>query len=178
MTHEPQPLIISQSTLEVICEKQVLLDHSICESRGITPDEFAYDLHSKRYVALLVEAGEMINETKTFKYWSNKRMDPKKLLEEAIDWLHFYCSLLMTDYPKKTPRAIEYDRAQFDRQTFVLQNETFDYLYINLLQAGDTSKMLAAWSLILEQLGYTEEDILNMYERKNSTNYVRIAEGY
>ncbi len=58
-------------------------------------------------------------------------MDPTKLLEEAIDWLHFYCSLLMTDYPKKTPRAIEYDRAQFDRQTFVLQNETFDYLYIN-----------------------------------------------
>lgn len=105
-------------------------------------------------------------------------MDPTKLLEEAVDWLHFYCSLLMTDYPKKTPRAIEYDRAQFDRQTFVLQNETFDYLYINLLQASDTSKMLAAWSLILEQLGYTEEDILNMYEQKISTNYVRIAEGY
>lgn len=178
MTHEPRPLILSLDTLEAICQKQVTLDESICASRGITADEFAHDLHSKRYVALLVEAGEMINETKTFKYWSNKRMDPTKTLEEAVDWLHFYCSLLMTDYPKKTPRAIEYDRAQFDRQTFVLQNETLDYLYINLLQANDTSKMLAAWSLILEQLGYTEEDVLSMYEQKSSTNYVRIAEGY
>ena len=81
----------------------------------------------------------MINETETFKYWSNKRMDPTKM-----------------------HRTLEYDRAEFDRQTFEMQYETLDHLYINLLQLAirDMSKMFTAWSLTLERLAYTEEDIL------------------
>lgn len=176
--YEPQPLIISQHTLEAICEKQVLLDRSICESRGITQEEFAGELRTKRSVAQLIEAAEMINETKTFKYWSYKRMDPQKVLEEAIDWLHFHCSLLMTDHEKASARHVEYDRAMFDRDTLVLQKETLDRLYLCLLQSDRPSKMFAAWSLILELFGYTETDIIGMYELKSGVNYKRILEAY
>lgn len=174
---EPQPLIVSFATLQDICAKQVLLDRSICEPRGITPHEFKYELHTKREVSLLVEAGEMINETKTFKYWSNKRMDPEKVLEEAIDWLHFYCSLLMTDY-KPTQHQHQYDLAVFDRQTFYRSGETLDRLYLELFKSDRGHRTLAAWSLILEHLGYTEEDIVRMYELKNHENYKRILEAY
>ncbi|WP_053453647.1 dUTPase [Exiguobacterium sp. BMC-KP] len=178
MTHEPRPLILSLDTLEAICQKQVTLDESICASRGITPDEFANDLHTKRYVAMVVEAGETINETKTFKYWSNGKCDPKKLLEEAIDWLHFYASLLMTDHPKASARRVEYERALFEQDTLFLQNEKLDRLYLCLMQSDRNAKMFAAWSIILEWFGYTETDIIGMYEHKQGINYRRIMEAY
>lgn len=173
---EPRPLIISFSTLQDICAKQAVLDRHICEDKGITPDEFRYELHSKRSIALLIEAGEMINETKLFKYWSNKRMDPEKVLEEAIDWLHFYCSLLVTDY-KEAQHYHQYDLAQFERQWYE-RGETMDALFLALLQSGKSHATFAAWSLILERLGYTETDVIGMYEQKNAENYKRILEAY
>ena len=174
---EPRPLIVSFATLQDICAKQVVLDRHICEDKGITPHEFQYDLHAKREISLLVEAGEMINETKTFKYWSYKRMDPARVLEEAIDWLHFYCSLLMTDYTE-AQHAHQYDLAIFDRQSFERNGETLDGLYLQMFQADRKHRMLGAWSLVLERLGYTETDVIGMYEKKNARNYVRIMEGY
>lgn len=174
---EPQALIVSFATLQDICAKQVVLDRHICEDKGITPHEFQYDLHTKREISLLVEAGEMINETKTFKYWSNKRMDPEKVLEEAIDWLHFYCSLLMTDF-KESQHYHQYDLAVYDRQSYERNDETLDGLYLKMFQGQRKHNMLAAWSLILERLGYTETDIIGMYEQKNAENYKRILEAY
>lgn len=179
MTHEPKPLILSLDTLEAICQKQVELDESICAAHDITPDEFANDLHTKRTVGMVIEAAETINETKTFKYWSaNKRRDPKKLLEEAVDWLHFYCSFLMTDHPKESARRVEYDRALFEQDTLILQNENLDRLYLCLMQSDRNAKMFAAWSIILDHFHYTETDIIGMYEYKQGINYKRIMEAY
>ena len=48
----------------------------------------------KRILALLVEIGEMINETKTFKFWSKKPSAEKPIiLDEYADGLHFLLSL-------------------------------------------------------------------------------------
>ena len=48
----------------------------------------------RRLLALLVELGEFANETRCFKYWSNKGPSPKEvILEEYVDGLHFLLSL-------------------------------------------------------------------------------------
>ena len=41
------------------------------------------DYYKKNCIALLVELGEFINETKCFKYWSIKKPDKEKVLELA-----------------------------------------------------------------------------------------------
>ena len=43
------------------------------------------DYYNKNCIALLVELGEFINETKCFKYWSIKKPDMDNVLEEYAD---------------------------------------------------------------------------------------------
>ena len=43
------------------------------------------DLVRKNKLELLVEIGELANETKCFKYWSSKKSDKKKIEEEYAD---------------------------------------------------------------------------------------------
>lgn len=45
-------------------------------------------------LALMVEAGEMANEVRCFKFWSKKpRSEKAVILEEFVDMLHFYLSI-------------------------------------------------------------------------------------
>lgn len=43
--------------------------------------------------AFLIEAGEFLNEVRAFKYWSNKEMEYEKAYEEFVDGLHFILSI-------------------------------------------------------------------------------------
>ncbi len=48
----------------------------------------------KKMLALLVEIGELANETRCFKYWSNKPASEREvILEEYVDGLHFILSI-------------------------------------------------------------------------------------
>src|SRR5579875_4105332 len=50
--------------------------------------------HSEKVLALLVELGELANETRCFKFWSIKPASPKEvILEEFVDGIHFILSL-------------------------------------------------------------------------------------
>ena len=49
---------------------------------------------SKRTLALLVEVGELINETRAFKFWSLKAPSEKPIIvDEYADGIHFFLSL-------------------------------------------------------------------------------------
>ena len=48
----------------------------------------------RKMLALLVEIGELANETRCFKYWSNKPASEREvILEEYVDGLHFILSI-------------------------------------------------------------------------------------
>ena len=52
------------------------------------------NLFEKKLLALMVEVGELANETRCFKYWSKKAPSPKEtILEEYVDGIHFILSL-------------------------------------------------------------------------------------
>ena len=78
------------------------------------------DMFKKNKLELLVEIGELANETKCFKYWSNKTPNKDLVLEEYADciimtlYLHNYYNLELED--------IEYNRI-----TDI--NDQFAYLY-------------------------------------------------
>src|SRR5690625_1594587 len=52
------------------------------------------DLIEEKMLALLVELGEMANETRCFKFWSTKgKSDQGIILEEYVDNIHFLLSI-------------------------------------------------------------------------------------
>lgn len=76
--------------LEKMLAAQKKLDERIVKEKGLE----AKDLVANTYVALDVELGEMANEARWFKHWSNDQ-EPRKesLLEEYVDALHFFLSI-------------------------------------------------------------------------------------
>lgn len=76
--------------LEKMLVAQKKLDERIVKEKGLEGE----DLIANTYVALDVELGEMANEARWFKHWSNDQ-EPRKesLLEEYVDALHFFLSI-------------------------------------------------------------------------------------
>src|SRR5690625_3724076 len=69
---------------------QFELDEHIKQKHGLTHK----NLLEEKHLALIVELGELANETRCFKYWSTK--DPSErasILEEYVDGVYFILSL-------------------------------------------------------------------------------------
>ena len=90
------------------------------------------DLVPRKLLALLVEMGELANETRCFKFWSVKPpAEDAVILEEFVDGVHFILSLGiekgyddLTELPKV--KAADSKTAQFYRylHKFLLSSRT------------------------------------------------------
>jgi len=136
------------------------------------------DLFQEKYLALLVELGELANETRCFKFWSNKsRNNNDIILEEYVDGLHFILSLGLEKGYRYTSRNLsELTRAAETEQFNIVfescinfyknvSKETYEQLFMNFLLLG-------------EVLGFSESDIQVAYYKKNEINFERQNKGY
>lgn len=70
--------------------RQKQLDQKILHQHNLTFDKTL----KLRILALLIELGELANETRMFKFWSqNQKIKRKQLILEYIDCFHFFLSL-------------------------------------------------------------------------------------
>ena len=77
--------------LQKLFEIQAELD---CRINNEHPLQEGEDRLAKKILALQVELGELANELpEVFKFWSNKKNNRKKALEEFCDALHFLLSI-------------------------------------------------------------------------------------
>ncbi len=157
-----------------LAEKQVDLDKAIMEK---APKVDGLKHWDDRVVALMVEVGELANEIRFFKYWSNKPASSKEvILAELVDCLHFAFSL------GNTLEVEEWIVAMRDMK------RPITYIFFDLMgnlnkMSHDKSEMKfkKVYTNILELawfLGYTPEDIETAYEKKNAINYERLANDY
>ena len=135
------------------------------------------DLFQEKCLALLVELGELANETRCFKFWSTKpRNEQSVILEEYVDGIHFLLSLgLVKGYRFESAKIHKLNHSEtqqflsvFHESTHFHQQpteENYQNLFRNYLELG----ML---------LGFTEEDIKNAYYHKNEINFQRQNKGY
>ncbi|PAV30423.1 dUTPase [Virgibacillus profundi] len=135
------------------------------------------DVFQEKYLALLVELGELANETRCFKFWSKKPRNEKSIiLEEYVDGIHFILSLGIEKGYKYEAQPIEAVRLTeteqfnlvFEACTSFKQNPTkinYDKMFKKFLQLGDL-------------LGFSESDIQQAYLKKNEINYERQNQGY
>jgi dimeric dUTPase (all-alpha-NTP-PPase superfamily) len=150
------------------------------------------DRSEKRVLALVVELGELANETRCFKFWSTKGPSEKDIvLEEYIDGIHFFLSI-----------ALELNMSRIEKDKLKVYFNSRDTLSGHFLRAiskiihlGNMKKMddlgkgqfdlkrtfysaFAYYLLLGEELGFTKDDIEQMYLKKNAKNLKRQEEGY
>jgi dimeric dUTPase (all-alpha-NTP-PPase superfamily) len=160
-------------TLTPLYIEQAKLDAHIQSQHQVT---YA-STREKRLLALLVEIGEMINETKTFKFWSKKPSAAKEIiLDEYADGLHFFLSL-----------GIE---VQSQKNTYTINQLTGNLTQATLQVFHDVSVLIRSWSKdlfekafqayldLIPLLEFNSEEVIDAYFKKLGVNYTRQQNHY
>src|SRR5690625_1219425 len=135
------------------------------------------DLIEEKMLALLVELGELANETRCFKFWSTKpRSNQETILEEYVDNIHFLLSIgLQKGYEFTYIEVYKIEAAETIQFNHVFQK------CMQFYKDQSESNYIALFQAYLQLghlLGFTESDILQAYEKKNEVNYERQEQGY
>lgn len=149
------------------------LDDEIARLHGVSYET----THDRRLLALIIELGELANETRCFKYWSNKGPSPKeRIVDEYADGLHFLLSLGIPLNVKKTlytPVKSSLDLT-----------EQFHNLYKKAIALKDSYDIahyedaMQDYLNLAYSLDMSVEDIRDCYLAKLKVNHVRQDTNY
>ncbi|WP_217586925.1 dUTP diphosphatase [Lentibacillus saliphilus] len=135
------------------------------------------NLEKERMLALLVELGELANETRCFKFWSNKQPSGiETIQEEYVDGIHFLMSIGLD-------QGYEYHEEHVTTPTVDLTTQ-FNLVFSGCIYFNEAptsqnyQKMFERYIELGKLLGIGETDIYNAYMAKNKTNYTRQQQGY
>jgi dimeric dUTPase (all-alpha-NTP-PPase superfamily) len=136
------------------------------------------NLIERKVLALLVEVGELANETRCFKFWSLKPpASTSVILEEYVDGIHFILSLgleINVD-PLLDLKEVQADRTITEQ--FLKVYETIQAFKNN--QSYATYKdMFEEYLLLGKLLGFTSKQVEEAYTSKNEVNHQRQQQGY
>ncbi|MEW8967345.1 dUTP diphosphatase [Exiguobacterium alkaliphilum] len=153
-------------------DQQRRLDERIKEEHQLSGNQF-----DERLLALLVELGELANETRSFKFWSTKGPSPQDvILEEYVDGIHFLLSLGL---------ALGYERESFpDGSSYLDATDAFLDVFRKVTNFGLSKTeamyetLMAAYLELGYTLGFNEELIMLAYVSKNKQNHERQDQGY
>ena len=132
---------------------------------------FDKNLYEKNYIELLVEIGEFINETKIFKYWSVKKANKEKVLEEYADVITMlltfcgYNNLELNDFKiEKTNNIL--------KSIIELYQEVCNYSKDNIID------ILKHVLIIGYSLDLNEEEIIEAINKKHKIIEERLNSDY
>ena len=159
--------------LKPLINEQAKLDAHIQSQHQVT---YA-NTRDKRILALLVEIGEMINETKTFKFWSKKPSAEKPIiLDEYADGLHFLMSLSIEVQSQKMNYEIQPLHLSLTQATILVfqhVSELSKHWHVKHLESA-----FQAYLNLIPLLGFTADDVVQAYFKKLGVNYTRQQNAY
>ncbi|MBM3909895.1 MAG: dUTP diphosphatase [Firmicutes bacterium] len=159
--------------LKPLVNEQAKLDAHIQSQHQVTYQT----TREKRILALLVEVGEMINETKTFKFWSKKPSAEKPIiLDEYADGLHFLLSLGIEIQSQKMIYEIQPLTLSLTQATIIVFQHISDlskHWHIKHLENA-----FQAYLNLMPLLGFNSEDVIEAYFKKLGVNYTRQQNAY
>ncbi len=134
-------------------------------------------LFEEKMLALLVELGELANETRCFKFWSTKESAGREvILEEYVDNIHFLLSLGL----EKGYEFTSIDEKESNKTATVQFNDVFR-LAVHFYETESKQAyrdLVIGYIQLAKVLGFTEKDVLQAYIDKNEVNYERQKSGY
>jgi dimeric dUTPase (all-alpha-NTP-PPase superfamily) len=159
--------------LKPLINEQAKLDAHIQSQHQVT---YA-NTREKRILALLVEIGEMINETKTFKFWSKKPSAEKPIiLDEYADGLHFLLSLSIEVQSQKMNYDIQPLYLSLTQATILVfqqVSELSKHWHVKHLESAFQSYLN-----LIPLLGFTADEVVQAYFKKLGVNYTRQQNAY
>jgi len=185
-------------------ETQSKLDARIVEEKGLQER----DLLPEKVLALLTELGELANEWRGFKFWSNDQesrnhlekyetMDGHNfyaahrnpLLEEYVDNLHFILSLGLELHPKVAHMEWAKDYEGYvDNPSHLIRTasttDVFTALYKRVVvfmdsqELTDYAKLFYLFFTLGRKLDFTLDQIETAYYLKNEINHERQNTNY
>lgn len=159
--------------LKELYSLQAGLDGEIAAKHGVSYES----THEKRLLALIVELGELANETRCFKYWSLKGPSPKEVvMDEFADGLHFLLSLGIPLHANK----FEYEIVK----PFTDATNQFHEVYKAALALKDNYDLkhyedaLQKFLNLTTLIGMSPDDVVASYKTKLAVNYKRQENKY
>lgn len=167
--------MLTKDDFEYLLDKQAQLDKHIRDKKGISHNEWmSSEIEIKQIIALRVEVAEFVNECKdSWKYWTTKSPNLDRVLDEGIDVLHFILQL-------SNRRDIATTEFLNERAGILIGKDTHKTyeLLIRMLETDEFDVILACLFAVLDRYGFTREDILDQYHKKNRENFRRLNNGY
>lgn len=160
--------------IEKLMDMQAGLDEHIEKKHDLHRE----DLVERKILALLVELGELANETRCFKFWSLKGPSANEtILAEYVDGIHFILSLGLEKgfVPTVVSGSLQVKgdvTAQFI-EIYGCINEFRLHLTEPAFQAVFTEYLRLG-----EMLGFSAKDVEAAYVKKNEVNYERQKNDY
>ena len=159
--------------LKELYSLQENLDKEIAKNHDISYENTI----ERRILALIVEIGEFANETRCFKFWSNKGPSEKEIImDEYADGLHFLLSLGIPLKAKKMEYNIHKSSKELTTQILDVYNAS-----IALKKHFDIKHYEKAFQLYLnlsQAVGMKPQEIIDSYKKKLDVNYNRQATNY
>ncbi|WP_456273803.1 dUTP diphosphatase [Bacillus sp. AK031] len=155
-------------------EMQKALDTYIENEHGLEKKKLARE----KTLALLVEVGELANETRCFKFWSKKPSSERKvILEEFVDGVHFILSLgIQLGIKHFELRKASYKEEDLTKQFLVVYQSINDFMSKRSVTEYD--QLVHQYFYLGKILGFSHEEVVEAYEQKNQVNYERQKQGY
>ncbi len=154
--------------LNDIRQLQDQLDERIMANHQVTRPQ----TRIRRILALMVEIGELANETRSFKFWSFKGASEKEvLLEELGDCVHFAVSLGID-------LKDDVSHLEFLKREASLSDQFIDWM-------SETAKLKTEFNLyqyrivlsyigsVALAMGFSANDVYDFYIKKNEINHSR-----
>ncbi len=159
--------------LKELYSLQASLDAEIATNHGVSYET----TFEKRLLALIVEIGELANETRCFKYWSNKGPSPKEVvMDEFADGIHFLLSLGIPLKANKFEYEIKKSDLSLTHQILeVYKAATALVDHYDLTHYEDTFQKYLNLSA---SIGMSEEEIISYYKAKLKVNHTRQETNY
>lgn len=175
--------ILTTQDIIYLLEQQERLDLNVRKEFNINPVQWVH-MDDEHIVALSVELHEFFNETKAFKYWSKKTIDRQRLLEEAVDVIHFI--MLNVNKSGKEHYFIDcyHDYVLMGDKNPLKDKEEVVSLMVEMITAPevhtreDLDGLLHDVLRILDFYDFDRKQIMQAYKEKNKVNFERLAKGY
>lgn len=160
--------------VQTLYSLQRQLDERIETQHGLQGE----NLVDRKILALLVEVGELANETRCFKFWSSKPSAPQEIvLEEYVDGLHFILSLGLD---LQLAERVEWPDVQASKPLVTQFLDVFQaiHLFEQALSIETYEALLRSYVELGHALQFTSEQIERAYVAKNAVNHERQDQNY
>lgn len=159
--------------IEELYHLQTELDKEIANKHNVTYES----THSRRLLALIVEIGELANETRCFKYWSNKPASSKEIImDEFADGLHFLLSLGIPLHANKF--VYEVNKESDDLTLLIHEVYKSAVLLLDNYDLKTYENCFQKYLNLTPLLNMNEADVISSYKAKLKVNYNRQENNY